>query len=450
MEYRPLTEAFFRPSPKLLFPALCPGKSYGRRYGSIMPTTDFRPFVPAPGTSRIAGPSARAHADAVTKVEAIIGLLAFWKKLFSAPFTGITVDGAAQPGLFTLREEDAPVENAARAANTLIGLLTDEERTRSCFGVESDQWRNWQNTEIYVETHGLRLEELATPTRDSVMALIKASLSARGYEKTWNTMRLNRVLGDLVGGPAVMNEWSYVFCLFGEPSSEAPWGWQLFGHHLALNCLFIGGQMVVSPIFLGAEPTFADDGPFKGLHDFQDEERKGLAFMQSLSDAQQSRALIANSMVGGDLPEGRRQFADGLHLGGAYQDNRIVPYEGLRGNEMEPGQQQALLDLTQEYLSILPDGPLAARMSDIESHFSDTHFCWIGNRVENKPFYYRIQSPVILVEFDHHAGVYLTNTEPANFHVHTLVRTPNGNDYGIDLIRQHYESAGHHKHSDHS
>ena len=33
-------------------------------------------------------------------------------------------------------------------------------------------------------------------------------------------------------------------------------------------------------------------------------------------------------MMGGDLPEGRRHFADNLHLGGAFQDNRVVPYEG--------------------------------------------------------------------------------------------------------------------------
>ena len=51
-----------------------------------------------------------------------------------------------------------------------------------------------------------------------------------------------------------------------------------------------------------------------------------------------------------------------------------------------------------------------------------------------------------MIEFDHHAGVYLTNTEPMNFHVHTLVRTPNGNDYGLDLLRLHYENAPHHRH----
>jgi len=30
--------------------------------------------------------------------------------------------------------------------------------------------------------------------------------------------------------------------------------------------------------------------------------------------------------------------------------------------------------------------------------------------------------------------------------VHTIVRTPNGNDYGIDLLRLHYEHAAHHRH----
>ena len=64
------------------------------------------------------------------------------------------------------------------------------------------------------------------------------------------------------------------------------------------------------------------------------------------------------------------------------------------------------------------------------------------------PFYYRIQSPVIFIEFDHHSGVFLTNKEPAKFHVHTLVRTPNGNDYGVDLLRLHYahSHAGHGEH----
>jgi len=139
-------------------------------------------------------------------------------------------------------------------------------------------------------------------------------------------------------------------------------------------------------------------------------------------------------------------FADNLHLGGAYQDNRIVPYEGLRADTMTKTQQRDLLDLVDAYLVTLPDGPRAARLADVERHLADTHFCWIGGMSEDDAFYYRIQSPVTFIEFDHHTGVFLNNDEPAKFHVHTIVRTPNGNDYGIDLLRLHYENAGDHHH----
>lgn len=314
-----------------------------------------------------------------------------------------------------------------------------------CFPVGSEQWRHWQNTELYVEHYGLRLDEVPQTLRDTVMAVLRASLSARGYALSRDVMRLNGFLGDLVGGPEVMGEWSFTFCLFGEPSLSNPWGWQLFGHHLCLNCLVLGEQMVLSPAFWGAEPSYADHGRFAGIRLFQDEERAGLALMRSFSAAQQQRAIVAHSMMGGDLPEGRRHFADNLHLGGAFQDNRIVPYEGLRGSELAAGQRRDLLDLAERYLGSLPIGPRAARMTEIERHLEQTHFCWIGGFGEESPFYYRIQSPVIFIEFDHHAGVFLTNPEPAKFHVHTIVRTPNGNDYGIDLLRQHYRHSPHHR-----
>ena len=79
------------------------------------------------------------------------------------------------------------------------------------------------------------------------MAVLRASLSGKGYELSRDVMRLNRFLGDLVGGPAVLGEWSYIFCLFGDPSETEPWGWQLFGHHLCLNCFVLGRQMVLTP-----------------------------------------------------------------------------------------------------------------------------------------------------------------------------------------------------------
>jgi hypothetical protein len=308
-------------------------------------------------------------------------------------------------------------------------------------------WRNWQNTEMYFEDYGLRLEEVSPELRDAAMAVVRASLSDEGYRRSRDVMRLNRFLGDLVGGPGVLGEWSFNFCLFGTPSASEPWGWQLFGHHLCLNCFILGTQMVLSPAFWGAEPCYADVGPFAGTRLFEDEERAGLTLIRSLDEAQRARAIVAHSMVGGDLPEGRRHFADNLHLGGAHHDNRIIPYEGIAGEALTAPQRRALLDLVQKYISPLPQGPFTARMEDIERHFKETRFCWIGGFAEDSAFYYRVQSPVVMIEFDHHGGVFLTNAEPAKFHVHTIVRTPNGNDYGIDLLKLHYAKAPHHRHS---
>ena len=52
-----------------------------------------------------------------------------------------------------------------------------------------------------------------------------------------------------------------------------------------------------------------------------------------------------------------------------------------------------------------------------------------------------MQSPVVIAELDHHCGVFLTNDTPAPFHIHTVLRTPNGNDYGRALVRAHGRGA---------
>ncbi len=409
-----------------------------------MSREDYRPYVPASGKSRIAGETPRQHAEARLESPRARELFDTWARLAEAPFRGLTTDGNVQPGLFSLQPSGAPVEAMTAAASALVDLLSPQQRTAACFPVGSSMWQQWQNTEILVEHHGLRLDEVSIPVREHVLAVLAASLSAKGFESSRAVMRLNRFLGDLVGGPEVLGEWAYTFVLFGKPSTMDPWGWQLFGHHLSLSCFVVAGQMVLSPTFMGAEPAYCDTGPFAGTALFEDEERKGLSLMRSLSADQQRTALVAKAMMGSELPPGRWHFADHLHLGGAHRDNRIVPFEGLRADGMSSEQRRDLMDLVAQYVSPLPAGPHAARMAEVERHLADTHFCWIGGYEETTPFYYRIQSPVIFIEFDHHSGVFLTNPEPAKFHVHTLVRTPNGNDYGVDLLRQHYEKAHHH------
>ena len=98
------------------------------------------------------------------------------------------------------------------------------------------------------------------------------------------SMRINGFLGDLVDLPQLMNEFSYNFALYGEPDRDAPWGWQLFGHHVALNCLVVEGRMVVSPVFLGAEPDESTPARTPGVTVFKDRIDLARQLMAALPD----------------------------------------------------------------------------------------------------------------------------------------------------------------------
>jgi hypothetical protein len=233
--------------------------------------------------------------------------------------------------------------------------------------------------------------------------------------------------------PAVVNEFSYNFVLFGEPSTAQPWGFSFYGHHLCLSVLLYKTQIVISPWFTGAEPNLIDEGPYKGTRILENEESLGLQLMQGLSPEKQSKAQIYKQMKDPAMPWGRWNHDDQRHLCGAYRDNRVVPYEGILVSEMAAPQQELVLAICQEYLLYLPEQARQIRLDQIKKWFGETYFCWIGGFADEDPFYFRLQSPVVIIEFDHHSGVFLTNGEPAKFHIHTLLRTPNGGDYGVAL-----------------
>jgi hypothetical protein len=79
-------------------------------------------------------------------------------------------------------------------------------------------------------------------------------------------------------------------------------------------------------------------------------------------------------------------------------------------------------------------------MDEVKRHLDATYFAWIGDTNASSVFYYRIHSPVVLIEFDHQRPFALRGmgNQSIRQHIHTVVHTPNDNDYGNDLLRQHY------------
>ena len=341
--------------------------------------------------------------------------------------------GKVRTDLYQLQDEGIPIDEIVKAAKTAVSGLTPEQQSTLSYHIDSPEWRTWSNPEFLLSHKGVRLDELTSEVRESVLNILSVTLSPEGYQKAIAAMRINGFLGDLVKSPAVMNEYSYNFVLFGEPSTTEPWGFSFYGHHLCLNIFLYKTQIIISPWFTGAEPNIIDSGPYTGTRILHVEEKAGLDLMQSLSSEQQSAAQVYKLMKDPAMPKGRWNHDDQRHLCGAYRDNRVVPYEGILVTSMNSEQQSLILTILNQYLLYLPETARRIRINHISSFFSETYFCWIGGFSDTDPFYYRIQSPVVIVEFDHHSGVFLNNSEPAKFHIHTLLRTPNGGDYGMAL-----------------
>ena len=301
------------------------------------------------------------------------------------------------------------------------------------------EWRCWSNPEFLLRPFGLRLEELSDELVASILRVIEASFSTEGYRKAYAAMEINHFLGEVCDVPRIMNRRSYNFLLFGTPSTSEAWGWSLYGHHLCLSVFIKAGHISITPTFTGAEPNEIDAGQHTGTAILHKEGDLGLALMQSLSEEQQRTAQIYRQLKDpamlqtGDLKVDRWNKDDQRHVCGAFRDNRVVPYEGVLVGNLTDKQQTRILEIVEQFVLYLPDTARRRRLEEVKKHIEETYFCWIGGFGPEDAYYFRIQSPVIVCEFDHHSGVFLTNETPAKFHTHTICRAPNGGDYGNAL-----------------
>jgi hypothetical protein len=345
------------------------------------------------------------------------------------PFVGLTTDGKPVPGLFPLAATGVSTAPVRLAAERLIAALDEAQRARLSFPVDDSEWRNWANVHRFPR-QGVSLAEMSAAQRAAAHELLRASLSARGYETARDIMRLNHHLAELVGNFEEYGEQLYFFTVMGTPSATEPWGWQIDGHHLVVNYFVRGDQVVMTPTFMGSEPVRAASGQYAGAAVLEAEQDLAVAFMQSL-DAEQREAAIVGA--------GKRRGDNRAEM---LSDNVRVAPEGLPATRMTKPQRDKLLELVGTYVRQMDDGHAALKMEEVRAHLDTTRFAWKGTVEPDGVFYYRVQSPVIYVEFDHQGPVALGGPRDVatRAHIHTVVRTPNGNDYGKDLLRQHYEA----------
>lgn len=357
------------------------------------------------------------------------------KSDLNTPFRGVTANGTVEPGLFKIQSTGVSTAPVRKAAENFLKSLTAEQRKKTQFAVDDIEWRKWMNQDFYVR-QGMGFADMTAAQREAAFGVMKAGMSAKGLKLSQDIMKLNETLGEMTGNLPRYGEWAYWMTIMGEPSATKPWGFQMDGHHLIVNYFVLGDQVVMTPLFVGSEPVIAPMGKYNGLTILQAEQAAGLDMLLALDGEQRKKAILDPNKTGNN------------NKGEAFQDNAVVPYEGLPVSAMTGAQKAQMVKLMTMFIDNMDAGHAKVKMKEVEQYLDKTYFAWIGGSEKESVYYYRIHSPVVMIEFDHQRPAGLTALSknprlPDHDHIHIVVRTPNGNDYGKDLLRQHLLAQRH-------
>ncbi|GAB7102130.1 DUF3500 domain-containing protein [Streptomyces phaeofaciens JCM 4814] len=353
-------------------------------------------------------------------------------------FFGLTTDGERIDDLFTIHSTGVATAQVIAAANAFLDGLTDTQKSSTQFTVHSTEWRLWSNVDSY-DRQGVSLADLSDDQKALGTALLKSALSADGLETTEKIRRINQAAGEAIDNTDSFNEDAYYWTVMGTPSADEPWGFQFDGHHLVINYFVLGDQVVMSPCFWGSEPTSMEiDGETVTV--CHEEVVAGLAFINSLTDAQRAVAVESTTKSNESMKAG------------AFSDNAVQEYTGIRGNALTGAQRTRLLGIVQAFAGRAKADVAKAKLAEVRKHLDDTYVTWAGGTGDDDAFYVRVHSPVVWIEVDCQApgplaGAYgaTQGSGATQKHVHSVIRTPNGNDYGKELLRQHYLTSPHHR-----
>lgn len=318
-------------------------------------------------------------------------------------------------------------EGMQEAAEAFVSTLNDSQRQQVLLAYDSEQRLGWHFIPKE-ERKGLALRDMNDAQKTATLRLVRSALSESGYSTTTRIMLLEGVLRQLEGPGGRWNRdpEGYYVTLFGKPSdSDSRWGLSFEGHHLSLNFVCRGNEVLDStPQFFGANPATIRsevEGPLgKGARTLADEQDLGFKLLGQLSEAQKKKAVIAE------------EAPAEIRAAGEPQPPREEP-AGLRYREMTAPQLETLEQLVGVYASAMPAEVAEARLEAIRDvGWGNVHFAWAGASEPGIGHYYRIQGPTFLIEF--------VNTQPdadgnpAN-HIHCVWRDMTG-DFDRRLDRQ--------------
>ena len=308
-----------------------------------------------------------------------------------------------------------------KATQDYIATLSPGQRDSTLYTFDSDERMNFNFVPMPDKRKGVPLKQLSAEQRTAVHVMLQSVLSAEGYLKTTSILQLERILSILEENPAYRDPEKYYVTIFGEPAESGTWGWRFEGHHVSLNFASVDGNISVTPAFMGTNPGRVLEGPFAGWQVLNEEINTAASLMATLSDAQRRMATIADTAPR-DIITGNQRSAV------------IERFEGLPYTEMSGEQQEMLRSLVQVYLDNMKPEVANQQTARIAlTGWDQIYFAWAGSLDLNTSHYYRVHSPTLLIEYD--------NTQNNANHPHTVWRDLT-NDFGQDLLKQHYHDSG--------
>ena len=319
----------------------------------------------------------------------------------------------------------------ASAMKSFRTSLSSERLADASFPLGHKESYSWTNTPPgrNDDRGGIRFDALSTDQLTRFYEVLNVFLSDDGYTKvSLITKEAETHISNISRSFWASNH--YYIALFGNPETDGSWGFQLDGHHLALNFLVHGDAVFIVPAFIGTRPASVN-----GTEVLGNERGNAFALLNSLNEDQRTKAIQTGSRR---LQVGPGRSTDPF-LNHDYSEFVGV---GLKASEMNASQKEHLRNLIKTYVYNLETEFADVWMADIDTGFDDTYFVWMGGTTINDPIYYRVFNSAVWIEFNNESGL---------DHIHTITRAPNGNDYGIfalnrrpKTLREHYTSVDHH------